>query len=224
MSFNDNASLDTSRMGGGGGGGGRGPVVAGGGLLGLIVLVLSLFFGGGLPGGDDPSAPGQGGQAQGGNDFEHCRTGADANKYDDCRMVGGENSLNGYWKSQPDLARDLEQAGAQFRGPAKTVIYSGVTQSRCGTASNQVGPFYCPLDKQVYIDADFFDLLSSQFGADGGNFAHMYVVAHEYGHALQDQLDLLDRAQQDPKGPESGGVRIELMADCFSGMWAKDAA
>lgn len=100
----------------------------------------------------------------------------------------------------------------------------GQTQSACGTASNQVGPFYCPLDKQVYIDADFFKLLSSQFGADGGNLAQMYVVAHEYGHALQDQLGLLDRAQQDPKGPESGGVKIELMADCFAGMWAKDAS
>ena len=224
MSFNDNASLDTSRMGGGGGGGGRGPVVAGGGLLGLIVLVLSLFFGGGLPGGDDPSAPGQGGQAQGGNDFEHCRTGADANKYDDCRMVGGENSLNGYWKSQPDLARDLEQAGAQFRGPAKTVIYSGVTQSRCGTASNQIGPFYCPLDESIFIDPDFFQTMEQQLGAENKPLAQLYVLAHEYGHHIQNLYGILEESQKDPKGPDSGAVRVELMADCMAGMWVRHAS
>jgi predicted metalloprotease len=77
-------------------------------------------------------------------------------------------------------------------------------QSACGTASNQVGPFYCPLDKPVYIDASFFKILEDQFGSSGGPLAQEYVVAHEYGHALQDQLGLLDRAQQDPQGPNSG--------------------
>ena len=82
------------------------------------------------------------------------------------------------------------------------MLYDGQTQSACGTASNQVGPFYCPLDKQVYIDASFFQILQDQFGANGGPLAQEYVVAHEYGHHVQDLLGLLDRAQQDPQGAE----------------------
>lgn len=224
MSFNDNASLDTSRMGGGGGGGGRGPVVAGGGLLGLIVLILSLFFGGGLPGGEDPSGQQGQGQQQGGNDFEHCKTGADANTYDDCRMVGGENSLNEYWKNQPDLQRDLQRANAQFRGPQKTVVYSGVTQSRCGTASNQIGPFYCPLDESIFIDPDFFQVMEQQLGAENKPLAQLYVLAHEYGHHIQNLYGILEESQKDPKGADSGAVRVELMADCMAGMWVRHAS
>ena len=104
------------------------------------------------------------------------------------------------------------------------MLYQGATQSGCGTASNQVGPFYCPLDTKIYIDADFFSILSSQFGADDGALAQEYVVAHEYGHHLQNVLGLLGRAQQDPKGAESGAVRVELMADCLAGVWANHAA
>ncbi len=106
---------------------------------------------------------------------------------------------------------------------APTVIYSGATQSGCGTASNQVGPFYCPLDSRVYIDASFFDELSSRFGADGGNLAKEYVIAHEYGHHIQNVLGILGKAQQDPQGPQSGAVKVELMADCLAGTWVKHA-
>ena len=114
MSFNDNASLDTSRMGGGGGGG-RGPVVAGGGLLGLVVLVLSLFFPS-VFGGGGGTGPQGGGQSQG---FEECETGADANRSAKCRMVGGENSLVDFWSNQPSqnlvnglmIDKDIGQCG-----------------------------------------------------------------------------------------------------------------
>ena len=242
MTFNDEAQLDTSQVGGGSGGGFRpgGMVLGGGGgCLSIIVLLVILFLNGGLPGGGgggggqapapqepgtssdpfDTSGVGGGGSIDSG-DFSKCKTGADANRDAQCRVIGTVNSVQDYWTKELPAESNNQR---QWK-PTKTILYSGQTQSACGTASNQVGPFYCPLDKQVYIDADFFKLLSSQFGADGGNLAQMYVVAHEYGHALQDQLGLLDRAQQDPKGPESGGVKIELMADCFAGMWAKDAS
>ena len=78
--------------------------------------------------------------------------------------------------------------------------------------------------QKVYIDADFFSILTQQFGADDGALAQEYVVAHEYGHHIENILGLLDRAQQDPKGAESGAVRIELMADCLAGVWANHAA
>jgi predicted metalloprotease len=106
---------------------------------------------------------------------------------------------------------------------AKTVIYEGQVQSGCGTASAQVGPFYCPLDSKVYVDASFFQELESKFGASGGPLAKEYVIAHEYGHHVQNLLGVLNRAQQDPQGPNSGAVRVELMADCLAGTWVKHA-
>jgi len=115
-----------------------------------------------------------------------------------------------------------EHGGQQYQEP-HLVLFSGVVQSACGMAQSATGPFYCPLDGKVYIDASFFSELQSKFGADGGQLAKEYVVAHEYGHHIQDILGLLGRAQQDPQGPESGSVRLELMADCLAGMWVKNA-
>ncbi len=226
MSFNDNASLDTSRVSRGGGGG-RGPVVAGGGLLGLIVLIISLFLGNGSgvepTGGGAPQGQQQGqGQDEAG-ELEQCKTGADANKYRECRMVAGENSLYDYWSQQPDIAKDLGAANRSFRAPDKVVIYKGQTQSRCGTASNQVGPFYCPLDERIFLDTDFFDIMERQLGAEDGPLAELYVLAHEYGHHIQNLYGILEESQKDPRGPESGAVRVELMADCMAGLWVQHA-
>jgi predicted metalloprotease len=251
MSFNDDAGLDTSQVEGGGGGSGRGGGFGGGfgggGLSGgggfggggiavggglgtivlLVVIALLTHFGGGGSSGTSGSTAGAqspydttqvgGGGANSGNTFSQCRTGADANRDAQCRVIGTVNSVQDFWASE------LPKYGQEYT-PSKTVLYSGQTQSACGTASNQVGPFYCPNDKRVYIDASFFDELTSRFGADGGPLAQEYVVAHEYGHHIQDILGLLGRAQQDPQGAKSGSVRAELMADCLAGDWVKHAS
>jgi predicted metalloprotease len=230
MSFNDNADLDTSQVEGGGGGGGMfgggmpgGGIAVGGGAGGILLLILYFVFGGlSDSGGGSSTSPGQlqQGQVQAGGsqagDFSQCRTGADANRDAQCRVIGTVNSVQAYW------ATELPRHGTAY-SPANTVLYSGSTQSRCGTASNQVGPFYCPLDRKVYIDASFFNELTSRFGADDGALAQEYVVAHEYGHHVQDLLGVLDAAQSDPQGADSGAVRVELMADCLAGVWARHA-
>jgi len=238
MSFNENAQLDTSQVESGGGGGfGRGGggnfpggIQIGGGIGGLILLVLMLIFGGGsILGGDsdggsagglpaqqlDPQQVGAAGQVQQ-SEFAQCKSGADANRDDVCLIIATVNSANDYWsKTLPKYQMNYEMA--------KTVIYEGQVQSGCGTASAQVGPFYCPLDSRVYVDASFFQELESKFGASGGPLAKEYVIAHEYGHHIQNLLGLLNRAQQDPQGPNSGAVRVELMADCLAGTWVKHA-
>lgn len=240
MSFNDDAQLDTSGVDTGGGGGGMSPggmVAGGGGCLGLlgllVVLALNMCSGGGsLQTQDDGSDQGtsqqqsQGGFQQDPGQFQgtssdvktRCRTGADANRYVDCRVIGTQNAVQAYW------AKTLPEQADRSYTKARLELYQGRKASACGTASNQVGPFYCPNDKQVYIDASFFDELTSKFGADDGALAQEYVVAHEYGHHVQDILGLLDKAQQDPQGAQSGSVRTELMADCLAGMWVKDAS
>ncbi|CAN7433340.1 KPN_02809 family neutral zinc metallopeptidase [Knoellia sp. LjRoot47] len=222
MSFNDDVRLDTSQVESGGSGGAPGGVVVGGGIGGIIMLIIALIFG--INPSDLPTGGGGGTSDQqvddttgGGEAFDKCKTGADANADVQCRVIGTVNSVQAFWTAE------LPRYQKQWQ-PTKTTLYTGSTQSQCGTASNQVGPFYCPLDQKVYIDADFFDILTKQFGSDDGALAQEYVVAHEYGHALQDQLGLLNRAQQDPQGPNSGGVRIELMADCLAGVWAKHAS
>ncbi len=226
MTFNDDARLDTSQIRGGGpGGAARGLMIGGGGVGSLLLIGLFLLFGGRLgelTGGTQEASPFDTTQVRQGGSYHadlsaRCRTGADANAYDDCRVVGTVNSVQQYW------ARQLPaQADRQYQ-PAYTTLYQGSASSACGTASNQTGPFYCPADKGIYIDASFFSLLSSRYGADGASLAQMYVVAHEYGHAIQDQLGLLSRAQQDRQGASSAAVRTELMADCLAGMWVKDA-
>ncbi|WP_168581556.1 KPN_02809 family neutral zinc metallopeptidase [Gephyromycinifex aptenodytis] len=226
MVFNNDAQLNTSNVsrGGGGSGPGRGAVLGGGGgILGVVGLIIYMLLGGNPADLQQQPVAQQPAGAQGqdaGDLVQKCKTGADANKYAECRIIGTQNSVEAFWREK--LA---EQSGGQRQWQdTRLVIYNEPTQSQCGTASNDVGPFYCPLDKSVYLDASFFDILHDQFGSSKGALAQEYVVAHEYGHALQDQLGLLGRAQQDPKGAESGGVRVELMADCFAGMWARHAA
>lgn len=225
MPFNERSRLDASqvedrrgrRVGTG--------LAIGGGGLGIVVLLVALVFG------INPSdLQGVLGQTQqqastssdaGVEDMatlaETCQTGADANARQDCRVVGYVNSIQAFW------TEEFARQGSEYT-PAKTVLYTGSTQAACGAASAAMGPFYCSGDQSVYLDLAFFGQLQTRFGAQGGPFAEAYVLAHEYGHHVQDLVGVLDQlAGSGATGPRSVAVQVELQADCLAGVWAHHA-
>jgi hypothetical protein len=216
MRFRPGARLDPSQVQDRRGMGGGGLALGGGGLgvVGVIVYVLFVVLGGGGSGTygglDGVSAgPGAGAAAQ-----LDCATGADANERQDCRVLGDVNSVQAYWTGW------FKSHGKQYR-EADTVFFTDSTSTGCGTATTDVGPFYCPADKQVYIDLGFYQELHDRFGAQGGPFAEAYVIAHEYGHHAQDMLG--DLRANETQGATGTSVRTELQADCYAGVWARNA-
>jgi hypothetical protein len=213
MSFDPGSELDPSQIQDRRGVSGRTVALGGGGLgiVGLILaLVLSLSGGGGGGAATDilNQLSGLNGQQVGDQDSSgtvasECHTGADAQRTQDCRIVGYVNSIQAYWSKS-------------LRGytVTPTVFFSGQTET-------DVGPFYCPADKNVYIDLGFFQELRTRFGANGGSFAQGYVLAHEYGHHVQDLLGVLTPGGG--QGAQSQSVRTELQADCYAGAWAAHA-
>ena len=205
MTFNDDAGLDTSQVGGGGRGFPGGGLAVGGGGLGIVGLIIYLVIsalGGGDPGGGGlPSQlqPGQDGSVSADEIASECRTGADANERIDCRIVGYTNSVQDYWKK----AFGSKNGGYQV---TRTILFQGGVQTGCGNATSEVGPFYCPTDGLVYMDVGFFDELSSRFGAKGGPLAQAYVVAHEYGHHVQNLLGVSEKDHR--AGERVGAARV----------------
>jgi predicted metalloprotease len=212
MTFNEGMQIDTSTTSASGGGG-RG-IAIGGGVGGLLIVVIALFLG------VDPSTVlpaqqqiGTQGDPAPGFDLSQCRTGADANRIVQCRVVATGNSVDGVWQQlMPGYTRP------------KMRLFTGQADTGCGPATSDVGPFYCPVDQTAYFDTGFFQVLVDQYGSSGGPLAQEYVVAHEYGHHVQDLLGDIGRAQQGAQGAQGNGVRTELQADCYAGVWAHYAA
>lgn len=212
MTFREGARVNPGRVSVGGGG--RGPKMAiGGGIGSIVVVVLALVLG------VDPSSLGVGGDGQAATQsgplttLEGCETGADANANIDCRIVFTAASLDQVWESR------LPTAGLDYLQPDVVLFSGGVNTGGCGSATSDVGPFYCPADNTAYFDSSFFQLLESQYGSSGGPLAQEYVVAHEFGHHIQNLIGD-NRRQSGLKGAESAAVRTELQADCYAGIWA----
>jgi predicted metalloprotease len=224
MELNENANVDTSQIddvrgsGGGGGGGFGGLPIGGGGLTGIIVTVLIALVGGyfginNLSGGSS--------QQTGDNTTlrQECSQ-SDKLKQLDCRNALYVNSIQAFWQTE------LPQTFGEQYKPAKTVFFSRQVSTGCGSADSGTGPFYCPSDDRVYIDLTFYQLLADQLGAPG-EFAQPYVLAHEYGHHIQDLVGTEAQMRRDqernPSQANALSVRLELQADCYAGVWAKGA-
>ena len=218
MAFDPNARLDPDQVTDVRGSriGARGLAIGGGGIGTVVLVVIYLLLGGNPSDLGSIAGPGTGSQTGGATLQQQCNTGADANKREDCRIVGYVNSVQKFWTDE------FASSGQKYQ-PAKTVIFTDQVSTACGVASTAVGPFYCPEDKQVYLDLGFFLELQTKFGARGGSLAEGYVVAHEYGHHIQ---DLTGQLSTGPGQQGAGGqsVRTELQADCYAGVWANHAA
>jgi predicted metalloprotease len=209
----------------GGGGGGGGMSIGGGGLGIGTVLVLGVV---GWALGIDPRL-----LIGGAEMIQHRNSGGQYEQPSQTRRTGTPQDETGRFAAAvlgntEDVWKEVlpAQANRQYT-PTAMVLYSRGTRSGCGAAQSAMGPFYCPVDKKVYLDTSFFQEMQRKFNA-GGDFAYAYVIAHEVGHHVQDELGILGKVQarQRQVGEEESNqlsVRIELMADCLAGVWAKNS-
>lgn len=227
--YNDRGSSAGGAGFGGGmrGGGGGGPLmwILGSvigrkfGIPGILIFGAIIFFmngGLGMFGGGGDSGQ-EASQHSSSKDFEHCKTSDDANKYDDCRMLATAVSLDKFWgKAVPaEIGKDYSKPGLKMG--------DGQVNSGCGAANMaQTGPFYCPRDENVYLSTKFFKELKKLGGSDAP-FSQEYVVAHEFGHHIQNIEGNLGLSDYNQPGPDSNAVKMELQADCYAGVWAQNA-
>jgi uncharacterized protein len=191
----------------GGLGSGGIPIPVGGGIGGIVVfiiiiVVMNLLGGGGLSGG----LTGGGGGA-----IQSLDAGDNLGQF----VNSVTADVQAFWEEE------FKARGSDYHETV-TVLFTDQTQSGCGVASAATGPFYCPADQKVFLDGAFFDQLRTRFGAPG-EFAEAYVIAHEYGHHVQDELGTMDSVQQRMQtGSDANAlsIRLELQADCYAGMWA----
>lgn len=217
MTFNDDSRLRGGKVKR------RGRTTAiGGGAVGvgaIVVFLIAQFTGfdlsGIVGGGTGLTTIQQEGESA--DAAPECRTGRDANLRVECRMEGAAESLDAYWTSE---ARSL---GISYTSP-EFFLFQDSTDTSCGQASAATGPFYCPPDRAIFLDTAFYDDLQSQYGSSGGPLAQMYVVAHEWGHHVQQLQGSFANTDRSGTGASSGSVRVELQADCYAGAWVGDAA
>jgi predicted metalloprotease len=219
----DVGGVDDRRGGGGSGLGGGGLALGGGGLgiVGVIIYVAIQLLGGG--GGTSSSLPQLGsgsanstGQQESSQELQdRCNTDGALDQYTDCRLIKVYDIADNTWKDE------FSRRGLTFHTP-QLAFFDGATNTGCGQASSDVGPFYCPADEEIYLDLSFLDQLQTQYGATG-EFAQAYIVAHEYGHHLQNLLGTEPkvRAAQKKTGKDNAySVALELQADCYAGAWS----
>jgi predicted metalloprotease len=211
MTFNEGSDISGGRVSKRGRNAAIG--AGGGGLIVIALFVVSQLVGVDLTGLAPVIQGGTGGGTPTDESLDQCQTGEDANENIDCRMKGAAAALDDYWETQVQ----------GYTGP-QMVIFEGSVQTGCGGATSAVGPFYCPPDQTVYIDTAFYDDLRDQFGATGGPLAQLYVVAHEWGHHIQNITGTMDGLNLQDQGPTSDGVRLELQADCYAGSWVRAAS
>ncbi|MBG6054950.1 putative metalloprotease [Salinibacterium sp. CAN_S4] len=213
MTFNDNARINPDKVSRRGRNTGI-AVGGGGGLLVVVLFVASQFLGvdltglagGGTTGGDQQGEP-----------LTECTTAEAANNGIDCRIAGAADSLDTYWEGE------LPALGQTYR-TTNVVLFTGQVNTGCGGATSATGPFYCPPDELIYVDTAFYDELRNRFGSTGGPLAEMYVIAHEWGHHIQNSTGIMDGLDLQTSGPSSDSVRLELQADCFAGSWVGAAS
>jgi len=207
MTFNDDARINSSKVKRRGRTTG---VAAGGGIVGILAVFLIAQF----TGFDISPLLGDGGTSGPDETVAECEniSGEEANKTVQCRMAGASLAIDEYWAGEVN-----GYVSPEF------ILFTGSTTTGCGNATSASGPFYCPSDQTIYVDTDFYAELTTRFGANGGPLAEMYVLAHEWGHHIQNISGTMNGLDFQTTGPSSDGVRLELQADCYAGAWVGSA-